>query len=167
MIKCIESHLIPSIDLFPQYIIDDDMYDIWNIFFATSYLVNKLRNSRKISQSFSLKVVVIPIRVVSIYNPHITFEYNIADINSYLKQQLCQPLMKSFVLPVKSECLSTMNSVFAAVDVEGIDSIIMVIDRRYRNIVHVAMPLYSKKKQLTELDSNYFISLKFTMNFKQ
>eukprot|EP01084_Bolivina_argentea_P008771 16410_1 len=32
---------LPQINLFPQYIIDDDMYDIWRYFIAASHIVHK------------------------------------------------------------------------------------------------------------------------------
>eukprot|EP01084_Bolivina_argentea_P230416 388678_1 len=173
MIKSIESNQIPSIDLFPQYIIDDDMYTIWNIFFATSHLSEKIRNSNIVDvQVFSLKVVVIPNRVVSVYDPLITFPHSISDINYYLKEQQCESLVKPFFLPLKhsGRLISAMMSILMALEfVDGVGSLIIIVDRRRRisDILYAVIPPDSKKNQFSELDSNYFLSLKFNINFNQ
>eukprot|EP01084_Bolivina_argentea_P021080 39153_1 len=172
MIQSIQANKIPSIDLFPQYIIDDDIYTIWNIFFTTSHLVNKLRNSNKRNtvnmQVFSLKVVVIPNRVVSVYDPQIIFEDSIGDINWYLKEKQCTSLVKPFFLPLKqSEQLSAMMCILMPLEfVDGVDSVIIIVDRS-SDILYAVIPPDSKKTKFSELYSNYFLSLKFNISFKQ
>eukprot|EP01083_Nonionella_stella_P129955 394361_1 len=51
---------IQTVNLYPEYIIDDDMYHIWKYFFAASRLVHTIKHHHSNINDFTLKIVVIP-----------------------------------------------------------------------------------------------------------
>eukprot|EP01084_Bolivina_argentea_P073382 133173_1 len=83
-----KEYFIPTIDLFPQYAIEDDMYDIWKYFFAASHFIHEIDQIIDDVQ-LTLKICVIPNRIVSIYDKEITFEYNMNDLNAFFTTKQC------------------------------------------------------------------------------
>eukprot|EP01083_Nonionella_stella_P199589 731769_1 len=75
---------MPSIDLYPQYIIDDGLHLIWSYFFAATHLAHKVRNTDLDNQSFAVKIVVIPKRIISICNEKNIYPDGMRDIYNYL-----------------------------------------------------------------------------------
>eukprot|EP01083_Nonionella_stella_P025328 69750_1 len=73
-----------TINLYPSYVIDDDMYKIWKYFFSASHLVhNEMQNNN----GFSLRMYVIPKRVICIYDNDIIIPFGIDDIATYLESK--------------------------------------------------------------------------------
>ena len=109
----IKMHDIPEIDLFPQYIIDDDMYEIWRYFFSASHSVHKLIKNKNIIIN-AVKICVIPNRIISIYDENIIFPYGVNGIDQYLKSKnviFHQSATK--VLSSHSD-IATINHIFEA-----------------------------------------------------
>eukprot|EP01084_Bolivina_argentea_P268273 455607_1 len=129
----IKSKHIPSIDLYPQYIIDDNMYDILRYFFAASHVVNNF-----VEGNFRVKIVVIPNRVVSVYDENILFSYNITDIYQYFMIKRCQFRNATMLSTLEFKNISNIINTFeyelralaADQQVTISNNLIFVIDRR-------------------------------------
>eukprot|EP01084_Bolivina_argentea_P151686 264749_1 len=67
---------IQGIDLFPQYVIDDDMYSVWKYLFAASHLVNKIKFKKTKHSCQLITFTIIPNKVVSIYDPDIIYSFS-------------------------------------------------------------------------------------------
>eukprot|EP01084_Bolivina_argentea_P279320 477519_1 len=164
---------IPEIDLFPQYIIDDDICDVWNYFFAASSLVRELIENKKSTihnALFSLKVCIIPRKVISVYDPAIIFEYNkINNINVYLKSKKLIWNKPATKIGHASNMLTIYDAFKAQMDViakkhSEITSILIIVDRRFESITKIyTVVLNNGFNKLSELDKNYCISLQFSI----
>eukprot|EP01084_Bolivina_argentea_P022634 42069_1 len=166
-----------SISLYPQYVIDDDMYLIWKYFFAASHLVNKLIITKS-KNTFSLKITIIPNNVVSIYDPDIKFPFydpagyraqrwndqfrsNLSIFNSY----------KSCSISLETLDLFTILELFEDRINERFGKnthVQIIIDRRTVNenkqdTVHILVLNKEDNDNFMTLDKNYFISLFFTV----
>eukprot|EP01084_Bolivina_argentea_P194227 333220_1 len=84
------------------------MYDILRFFFAASHLVNKFKTEH--SGAFSLKICVIPYRIVSIYDENVIFEYGISKdgITNYVKFTKAQSYDIKLLSPKQSSDMSTI-----------------------------------------------------------
>merc|ERR1712154_316473 len=64
-------------NLYPQYIINDDMFKIWKYFFAASQFVQKHKPK-------TFKIHIIPKEIVCIYDNDIIHPFHIDNIEKYL-----------------------------------------------------------------------------------
>eukprot|EP01084_Bolivina_argentea_P274286 467468_1 len=149
---------LPKFDLSPEFIIDDDMYDIWKYFFAASHLVHQKRQTNDI---FTLKITVIPNKVICIYDKNIIFPFDTEEIDNYLRTQ-----RPSIVPPSQRQDLLTICEIFEhMINIENATQII--IDRRngnkYKTDRIYGLPL-NRTKIISKLDENYFMSLSFTIS---
>eukprot|EP01084_Bolivina_argentea_P305274 527350_1 len=160
---------LQGVELFPQYIIDDDMYDIWIYFLAASYLTHQLNAKRSAhiidNNPFMLKVVVIPHRVVSIYDKNVVFEHSIKNISRYLKQKKLKADTKT--IKKSSQIQNIVQTQMSAVKAKKgkIKNLLFIIDRREMKAEHDKIYFIALKhdpdNKCAELDANYFISLQF------
>eukprot|EP01084_Bolivina_argentea_P150742 263223_1 len=67
-------------ELYPKWLIDDDQFAIFNYFFCSSYLVNKLRNDSSVT-NIKFLIYIVPKRIISLYDHNKTFHVNIKDID--------------------------------------------------------------------------------------
>eukprot|EP01084_Bolivina_argentea_P084696 153129_1 len=82
LLSNIKNASIPTMYLYPSYVIDDDMYLIWNYFFATSYLTHKLK---QLKQMLTVKIFVIPKRICCIYDEQMILKpLNGLSVDEYL-----------------------------------------------------------------------------------
>eukprot|EP01084_Bolivina_argentea_P308898 534235_1 len=166
---------IPEIELFPQFIIDDDIYDIWRYFFAASRLVNKLMektNQNIDHHKFKLKVCVIPNRVTCMYDENIVFPYGITNINDYLKSKNIILVPKKQPIELSESDVSTINNIYEvqlskAAQRSQNRNVLIIVDRRETDKTNVSkMYMIASNhdlKDLHELNQNYFISLEFNV----
>eukprot|EP01084_Bolivina_argentea_P267932 454970_1 len=174
--ESINNHAIPQIDLFPQYIIDDDMYDIWTYFFAASHFIHKLiqTNSKNIvnNGNFIFKICIIPNRIISVCDENIIFPYDVNGIDDYIKSKQILLSQRLTISSTKSD-ISTISDIFqmqlteikAKIADHEIRNLLIIIDRRPTSQININK-LYmitsnDSLSKLHELDENYFISLQF------
>eukprot|EP01084_Bolivina_argentea_P073381 133171_1 len=166
---------IPTISLFPQYVIDDDMYAICRYFFVASHVAHELLDKNYIhlteNKQCTIKVIVITNRIVSIYDKEITFEYNMNDLNAFFTTKQCNYFVSFTMSAAESETVSSIHDVYterikAAHDKEHkIGNLLIVIDRRESSNDYSCNKIYMLSSEtdlndeFSELDSNYFISL--------
>eukprot|EP01084_Bolivina_argentea_P079183 143682_1 len=121
-----------SIDLFPVYVIEDDMYQIWNYFFAASQFVDTIKNTNPDHGLFILKICVIPMRITSVLDESIVFPYGVGNIENYLKSKTFTIDMISR-LPPKADS-QTINDIFQDqfihTNKSQITNLIIIMDRR-------------------------------------
>eukprot|EP01084_Bolivina_argentea_P238116 400055_1 len=175
-IDSVREHL-PTVRLFPQYVIDDDMYSVWNYFFATSYLVNKLltlKNKQFNRDKFNVKITIIPNRVVSIYDENVQFRFN-GDINEVIQSTKLQFIQSSLSVSdsknqekIKQQLEAQLEAIiFRDEQKISFEQLQIIVDRR-RNVSQDIDTLYinaSKIEQdeLCELHRHYFMSLSFSI----
>eukprot|EP01084_Bolivina_argentea_P033967 62828_1 len=163
-----------SINLFPQFIIADDMYEIWQLFFGASFFVNKIIAHMHHSYSqFTLKMVVIPTKVISIYQTKI-FSHSVLDVGHYFYWNKIgidynlHTLSSLLCHDVSSE-LETQFKIIKGRQ-KTITDLLVVIDRRSTNLhrnkndIYITAPNTDLNELCPELNQNYFISLQFTVD---
>eukprot|EP01084_Bolivina_argentea_P032986 61037_1 len=146
-----ENSKIVKFNLYPAYIIDDDMYAIFNYFNAASYLVYKIRQMK---DNFTLKITIIPNKVVSIYDENMmwVFEETMENLNPvYSIAKSGDMLYIKNVLEKKVNNSQTTNN------------ILIVVDRRDNTCDNIFI-IDKNINTFDALDKNYCISLLFTIN---
>eukprot|EP01084_Bolivina_argentea_P056004 102557_1 len=74
--------------LYPQYVIDDDMYIIWQFIFSISETTRRLKQK---FGSFNLQMFILFSDVISIYDEESKFSaVDIGDISEYLRSKQCK-----------------------------------------------------------------------------
>ena len=165
----------PQINLCPQFIIDDNMYDIWSYFFAASHLINKV-NTIDNDGEFILKVCIIPNKIVSIYDEGIAFSYDIDDVGGYLESK--NIVSSTFDIFSSNFDVSTITNIFVTqhsilkIKQSQMSHLLIVIDRRSTDdgnganeeVNKVYMVVANEHfNNLCKLNQNYFISLQFSI----
>ena len=75
-------------DFYPPYLIQDDLFQVFNYIFVITQYVTYLRNNVEHSQNseFNLTVMIIPKAIISVYDPTLKLKYNINSISQYLER---------------------------------------------------------------------------------
>eukprot|EP01084_Bolivina_argentea_P079184 143683_1 len=155
-----------SIDLFPVYVIEDDMYQIWNYFFKLSHLAYNLKETKSnLKNNVTLKMVIIPKMVVSkfndedIYTPKlIVSDYDDKDI--FNVKEYLQSNSSNAVLNYNPDPKLLFSELSQLIANNKNDNVLVVIDRRFTsNNVYVTTTNVDLCENYPELNTNYFISL--------
>eukprot|EP01084_Bolivina_argentea_P028620 53164_1 len=159
---------MPTIDLFPQYIIDDDMYSVCGFFLATSYLVNDIKNKNSNNQlMLKLKVVIVPKRVVSVYDEDIIYVYNIDQIAGYIESKQCISYESKTISESHSQVVSQIYHKIRTIIEPTVSSnvvLTIIIDRKsFNEKKYSTIYLIKSRETLSELNRNYFISMEFNI----
>eukprot|EP01083_Nonionella_stella_P204319 744926_1 len=164
---------IPSVDLYPHYIIDDDFGLIWSYFFTASHFVHKLRSAHVNNTPFAFKIVIVPNRIISICNEKHLFPDDMGDIYQYFTIQKNMNTQNIHVLSfakdeVDSESIAKqMNHLFEYVrginenNVTTQKDILIVVDRRQNNMDKIYLIFKCDINVFPELNAQYNMSLHF------
>eukprot|EP01084_Bolivina_argentea_P017319 32348_1 len=164
------THLMKNIEIkemisfYPQYIICDNMFEIFDYFFSTSCYVHYLRNTlkSKLISSFVLKLIIIPKLIECVYDENIIFEYDIDSIDEYLfKQKIYEYERTSLDLHDRIQHQYTAE----LIKKQSIKKLILIVDRRH---------ITCKKDVLYIIPSNnifnfnqFYIGFNFNINVVQ
>eukprot|EP01084_Bolivina_argentea_P319205 553655_1 len=167
----IKSHKIPTINLFTEYVIDDDMYSIWGYLFGASYLAYQINST----QNYSLQMTIIPQTVVSVYDTTTQFPVTIDRVDDYLISKNCSSF-EQLTIPSadQQDSLKIGRLLEDRINLirkenPSIKSIQIIVDRRQtKNGIDKLFMLVSESEtnKFNELKSNYFISLQFDIKKK-
>eukprot|EP01083_Nonionella_stella_P276228 938448_1 len=157
--KCIknsgfEDH-ITTIDLYPSYIIDDDMYETCKYLFCVSRIVHKKRETK---HPFSLRLCIIPKRVVCIYDHDVVIPFAINDIASYLESKR----MKAIKIHIRhSEDMMLITALLEDV----LSNVLCIVDRRHDDgdVFYIIHTSSDTSYTLDELNQNYIIGWEFNV----
>eukprot|EP01084_Bolivina_argentea_P241268 405076_1 len=159
---------IPTINLYPQYIIEDDMYDICRYFFAGSQLLQQLLTKKPDTLApFIMKIVIIPERVATVYEETIACPFNINDIGVFLQTKKLTSFKSSTISSFEAEDLLIITKHFESqlylleTAFNNISNCTIIVDRRHQIQRIYAIALNKESDQLPELNQNYFMSLQF------
>eukprot|EP01083_Nonionella_stella_P012558 35622_1 len=158
------------IDLYPDYIIDDDRHSIWRYFFAATHLVHKVRNTKH-----WMKIVVIPNRIVSVCNEKNVFPDAMGDINHYLTIEKnvnpCDVLCFTNDNSDANSISNQLNNSFACVQDDDSyrkqNDMLIVVDRRQskqNNMDKIYIISNCDVAIFSELHAQYNISLHFDIS---
>eukprot|EP01083_Nonionella_stella_P313023 1121750_1 len=155
--------------LYPQYLIDDDIFGVFQYHFAVSSYVNYLKNTMHIEAQtpFKINAVVIPSAVSSVYDPNATFKYGIDEIDKYLVHKKAYG---SIVFRFKRDEPRDITDIVSAIqyhidlkDIElvGASSMYLFIDRRMDHYDSMYILLSAKPRNFEELYTNNFVSFSY------
>eukprot|EP01083_Nonionella_stella_P126616 383325_1 len=152
--------------LYPQYLIDDDIFEIFKYHFAVSSYVNYLKNTMYIEEQnpFKINAVVIPTAVSSVYDPNHAFKYSITEIVDYLSSKKAYGFM---VFRFKrGEAYDIVNEIQHHVDISDIELLgahhmLLIIDRRMAHYDLMYILLSAKQRNFYELYTNNFVSFSY------
>eukprot|EP01083_Nonionella_stella_P204315 744912_1 len=163
------------IDLYPDYIIDDNRDLIWRYFFAASQLVHTLLSNELNDQAFALKIVVIPNRIVSVCNEKNVFPDAMGDIYHYLTIEKnanpCDVLCFTNDNSDANSISNQLNNSFACVQDDDSyrkqNDMLIVVDRRQskqNNMDKIYIISNCDVAIFSELHAQYNISLHFDIS---
>eukprot|EP01084_Bolivina_argentea_P019827 36867_1 len=124
--------------LYPEYIVNDCMFRIFDYHFGVSLFVNSLKNNLHIDNGscMQIKSVIIPKSVSSIYDDNLVFAFNIGRIEQYLSNK---EIFDFYKIKLDSEetinqmtIVEEINKLYCVDDIKNnIDNLLIIIDRRY------------------------------------
>eukprot|EP01083_Nonionella_stella_P025327 69743_1 len=169
--KYIESVAIESsittttIDLYPSYVIEDDMYATCQYFFCASRIVHQETQN---NDDFSLRMCVIPNHVICIYDDDIIIPFGIDDIASYLESIHMHPI-KVNVSHSKNtaELTALLEYQMNTIKVKrGItNNVLCIVEKRPydHDVLYIILTNSDSTDLLWELNLNYVIALEFNV----
>eukprot|EP01083_Nonionella_stella_P052164 138491_1 len=157
--------------LYPQYLIDDHIFDLFKYHFAVSCYVDYLKNTMHIEARapFTINAVIIPSAVSSVYDPRIAFKCSINEIDQYLVDKKEHGFI---VFKFKRDETHDVATIFKEIqhhtnvmDIELVDAshMLLIIDRRKAHYDLMYVLLRAKQPNFYELSRNYFVSFSYTI----
>eukprot|EP01084_Bolivina_argentea_P055042 100932_1 len=155
--------VINGIDLCPEYIIDDNMFIIWRYLFYTFNLVNKIQHNSN-NHTFTVKLFVIPNRVVSIYDENseykLPFKIDPDVISSY---------RYSDIIIAPSTDVEDISSLGKAIERKmeekkyDTNNVVLIIDRTKSHKTHKDRIFIVSEELQKNLNGHYIMSLHFSI----
>eukprot|EP01084_Bolivina_argentea_P200141 342288_1 len=155
-------------DLYPEYLIEDDLYEIFDCNFAVSQYVNELKQNMKINQKnkhrFHIKMIVIPKRISCIYDENISFNCSINSVEEYLVNKNVYNFYKC---PLKQHDIKYWLELYYGIEDINTDQpskLLIVVDRRRINghaFDNVYLAPYGNHTDFSEFTQNYFIGFDY------
>eukprot|EP01083_Nonionella_stella_P239449 838034_1 len=171
--KYIESVAIESsittttIDLYPSYIIEDDMYAACKYFFCASRIVHQETQN---NDDFSLRMCVIPNHVICIYDDDIIIPFGIDDITSYLESKHMHPIKVNVshsknTAEVTALLQDQMNTIKVKRGITNISNVLCIVEKRPydHDVLYIILTNSDSTDLLWELNLNYVIALEFNV----
>eukprot|EP01084_Bolivina_argentea_P227667 384532_1 len=153
-----------SINLYPQYVIEDDMYSIWKYFFAGSHVINQ---RMKVNKKMSFIMTIIPNKVISIYDHSVVFPFynyhtvHAQEFNRNLKffHQLPNSLPNS--LPI-----SFCREISESADVSAIIDLLEFYVNYFRQSSSIQIIIDKRRLKKNKKDTIYIVELNGVNTFK-
>eukprot|EP01084_Bolivina_argentea_P129592 228863_1 len=144
--------------MYPQYVIDDDMYSICKYFFVASHVIHKIRNTKK---EYMLKVTIIPNNVICIYDKNMELPFGLKDFNTKIKQFKSQ----SITSKLNGLSISVVTNLFENgirnIDDEKCKALNIIVDRRQKHQHKVYF--VDNVIRFSDVDKNKCISMSFVI----
>eukprot|EP01083_Nonionella_stella_P091157 254771_1 len=151
-----------TIDLYPSYIIDDDMYAICKYFFCASRVVNKERETN--NNDFAFTMCIIPKRIVCIYDNDVTIPFGIADIESYLEAK--QMNVVKITVAHSNDIMDITALLEDQINTIKTSNVLCVVDKRDCDcdVLYIIRTNSDSAYALPELYQNSCIALEFNVS---
>ena len=159
-----------NLSFYPEFLVHDNVFEVMACHFAVSSVVNDLKKNLKNERSLLVKSVVIPRSVCSRWDDHQEYTYSMGNIRSYL-HSLC-PRNPHVSRQIDADIVSVPDlaniiTEMIASSIETSASQILVVFSRVRttidNFDYVTVLQGNDSTDITELNSNYFISFDFSV----
>eukprot|EP01084_Bolivina_argentea_P090394 162910_1 len=148
-------------NLYPSFIIDDDMYEIWNYYFAASHLMHKIRQN---TNKFSLKITVIPHDVICIYDENISFSFHIpSTMETYVKPTSYQSSSRIDTTKMFEDQIKNVQKQFDNINIQIIIDRGNTAKKENNNDKIYILPWPEKDTTFGEFDESYLLSLIFNI----
>ena len=152
--------------LFPLWLIQDDLFQVFAYFFGVSDGINRLLQYKDIAHGLDVFCCVLPRKVASLYDPNITYESSIRDLDEcfgantahrlfHLPQMAC-PQNKELIEKQIANCFEMMGD---------LKCMVVFMDRR-GGLMNQAdsMSIFGCHafSEVSELLNDHFIGIRFT-----
>eukprot|EP01084_Bolivina_argentea_P011624 21725_1 len=160
----------PTLTIPPNYVINDDLFEILKYIVSVTYLVNAIRDEDEWKYSDkqqNVNLFIIPKRVEKVIDPDSVFKYKIDQIQKF------QKVMK--VLTIEEDRISIYNKLRKQLDVNTMTYTNIVVDRRHNKTNNAYNTIYfyqtndvNEQKHLFHIYYiTYFLIFNFHINSKQ
>eukprot|EP01083_Nonionella_stella_P069127 184115_1 len=154
--------------LFPGYIVDDDLFRVFEYVFSVSLFANTLKRNLYISGDtrFEMQCIIIPHSVSCIYDEHMILPNDIGTMERYLIDEgitdYCKIKFKSQIEKDPTDVANRIEQLYNADDIMDHEAskLVIIVDRRRRYDVLYAFPSTSHRP---ELETNYFVRMHFEL----
>eukprot|EP01084_Bolivina_argentea_P299751 516725_1 len=155
-------------NLYPQYIVNDNIFRVFDYHFGVSLFINTLKNKLYLKK-LKIRSIVIPKLITCIYEDKLYFEYNIGLIDDYLGHMNIPIIFKT---ELKNSELQTSNQIARKIQqcfkIEDLQQqqrnpiIYVIFDRRRINKNNSdSLYVFLSDKYFPELQTNYFVGFDF------
>ena len=153
-----------AFDFYPPYLIEDDLFAIFEYIFTVSMYVHNLRNTNDGNTKSQIKItaMVIPKSIVCIYDQQSRISHTVDAIVDYLRSKNIWEYQR-IVLEENDQkkVLQILN--FATLN--QLTTLFVIIDRRHINLSKdILFVIPNVTINLKELYQNYFIGFDFDIN---
>eukprot|EP01084_Bolivina_argentea_P214726 364516_1 len=162
-----------SLNLYPQYIVNDDIFRIFDYHFAVSAFVNELKNELYLETNscFNIKCFVIPKTISCIYDEDLLLDCKIGTIEDYLSNRNLTCFCKTITrlkTDAPKDIIDVVNHIkIHHCNLEDINSsksrqLVIIFDRRSRDDYDYLYVLQCDTiNEHRELGFNYFVGFNF------
>ena len=158
-----------ELDLYPLHLVNDDIFEVMACHYAVSSVVNGLMKQLKGSRSLHIRSVVVPRAMCSRYDGDDVHQPTIDDVDQYLKGICPSNLHVNRILNVNissvPEMAKCIRKMIDLIWTKSIRNISIVFDRQNvsRDATFVHVFECEDWKQMSETETNYFISFDFVV----
>eukprot|EP01084_Bolivina_argentea_P256373 431617_1 len=160
---------INDVNLFPDYLINDDIFEIFRSHFAVSYYVNYLKNNLcfQHGKRFEIETIVIPKNISCVYGSDIILKSNIKRISTYLAHKQVENYVAFRIKRNKMKSIIDIaNEIKSHYDIEDItfdktSKLFIIVDRRGVSDIMYVFPRNGTNYH--ELNMNYCIGFNFVI----
>eukprot|EP01084_Bolivina_argentea_P311449 539092_1 len=135
----IENHVLNSkfeerLNFHPSYVVNDDIFEVFNYIFNVSCYISYLRNNIH-NIHFQVECIVIPESVEWIYDENMKLIFTIDSIDQYLYQQKIYDYTRNMIRS-RHQIVQELRNQFNASDLleDKITKLMILIDRRHLNM---------------------------------
>eukprot|EP01083_Nonionella_stella_P308538 1089047_1 len=162
----------PRFNLHPAFIVDDDIFRVFEYHFGVSLYVNALKHGLCIAKNTFMEVVsiVIPRSVSCVYDEDMTFNDNIGSIDRYLIDKaihFCKIRFVSDAIKNPIDVAKKIEEHYNVLDIinNGTIKLLVVVDRRAHQTNYDSMYIFAcpnnHRDCLSKLQTNYFVTFDF------
>eukprot|EP01083_Nonionella_stella_P024995 68841_1 len=159
---CMNVQFKERFNLYPSYIIADDMFQTSNYMFSVSHYVHLLRDK---TQVLDVKLVIIPKAVHCVYDENSVFQYDIGNIDYYLHEKHIFDYHRTTDRNYPIDVNTLRNGFDIDCFDENISQLVIIIDRRQSQCSKDILYMFccDSFSEVKGLNMNYFIGLDFSI----
>eukprot|EP01083_Nonionella_stella_P286784 976123_1 len=162
----------PRFDLHPTFIVEDDIFRVFEYHFAVSLFVNRLKHNLYIAENsfFEVQSIVIPGSVSCVYddgNSDMTLNDNIGSMHMYLTNKAIDFYKIRFKSDAIKDPIDVANKIEEHYDLEDFarnktSKLMIIIDRKgLRQTKHDSMYIFPYTNSLSELQLSHCVAFDF------